>query len=65
MTPIKSPGALAALGVSVVDQLGRQVFPETNRQQQFAQAPICAEFNDAIAARKFHQIQKFAARRRQ
>jgi hypothetical protein len=36
----KSPGAVAALGASVVDQLGRQVIPETNRQQQPPQALI-------------------------
>ena len=42
MTTMKSPGALAALGASVIDRLGRQVFPENNRQQQFAQAPIRA-----------------------
>ncbi len=37
MGPIKSPGAVA-LGASVVDQLGRQVNPETNRQPQLPQA---------------------------
>jgi hypothetical protein len=36
----KSPGAVAALGASVVDQLGRQVIQETNRQQQLTQAAI-------------------------
>jgi hypothetical protein len=36
----KSPGAVAALGASVVDQLGRQVIPENNRQQQLPQAAI-------------------------
>ena len=41
MTAAKSPGAVA-LGASVVDQLGRQVFPENKRQQQFVQAPIRA-----------------------
>ena len=36
----KSPGAVAALGASVIDQLGRQVIPETNRQEQLTQAAI-------------------------
>jgi hypothetical protein len=36
----KSPGAVAALGASVVDQLGRQVIPENSRQQQLPQAAI-------------------------
>jgi hypothetical protein len=42
MTTTKSPGAVAALGASETDQLGRQVVPETNRQQSLAQAPIPA-----------------------
>ena len=42
MTGAKSPGAVAALGASVADQLGRRVTPEIKRQQQFAQAPIRA-----------------------
>src|SRR6516165_12194737 len=40
MTEIKSPGASAAPGASVSDQLGRQVIADNNRQEQFAQAPI-------------------------
>ncbi|MGO9046169.1 MAG: hypothetical protein ACLQFW_04670 [Xanthobacteraceae bacterium] len=40
MKAVKSPGAVAALGASVVDQLGRQVIPEINRQQQLPQAAI-------------------------
>jgi hypothetical protein len=40
MRTAKSAGAVAALGASVADQLGRQVIPENKRQQQFAQAPI-------------------------
>jgi hypothetical protein len=42
MRPRKSPGAVAALGASVADQLGRQVIQENKRQQQFAQPPIRA-----------------------
>jgi hypothetical protein len=42
MTTIKSPGAVAALGASVTDQLERQVVPENKRQKQFVQAPIRA-----------------------
>ena len=42
MTATKSPGAVAALGASVSDQLGRQVIAETNRQERFTQAPIRA-----------------------
>jgi hypothetical protein len=42
MSPMKSPGALAARGASETDQLGRQVTPETNRQQSLTQAPILA-----------------------
>jgi hypothetical protein len=38
----KSPGAVAALGASETDELGRHVVSEANRQQQLAQAPICA-----------------------
>jgi hypothetical protein len=36
MTAIKSPGAVAAHGAFVTDQLERQVEPENNRQQQSA-----------------------------
>ena len=43
MTESKSPGAVAALGASVSDQLGRQVIAENIRQERFAQAPIRAE----------------------
>jgi hypothetical protein len=39
----KSPGALAAHGASEIDELGRHVVSEANRQQRFAQAPIRAE----------------------
>jgi hypothetical protein len=42
VTGTKSPGAVAALGASETDELGRHVVSEANRQQQFAQAPICA-----------------------
>jgi hypothetical protein len=42
MTSAKSPGAVAALGASVSDQLGRQVIAEANRQERFTQAPIRA-----------------------
>jgi hypothetical protein len=40
MNTPKSPGAVVALGASVVDQLGRQVIPEINRRQQLPQAAI-------------------------
>ena len=40
MSTIKSPGAVAAHGASVTDQLERQVIRETNRQQQLTQAAI-------------------------
>jgi len=40
MKKIENPGAVAALGASVSDHRGRQVIPESNRQQLFAQAPI-------------------------
>jgi hypothetical protein len=43
MTSAKSPGAVAALGASVSDQLGRQVIPEITRHQRFTQVPIRAE----------------------
>jgi hypothetical protein len=43
MIETESPGAVAALGASKSDRLGRQVFSEANSQQQFAQGPICAE----------------------
>jgi hypothetical protein len=42
MKPTESPGAVAALGASVSDQLGRQVIAEANRQERFTQAPIRA-----------------------
>ena len=42
MGPIKSPGAVAAPGVSVTDQLRPQVTPETKRQQNLTQVPIVA-----------------------
>jgi hypothetical protein len=42
MTEAKSPGAVAALGASVSDQLGRRVTSEANRQQSVTQAPIPA-----------------------
>jgi hypothetical protein len=42
MKPTESPGAVAALGASVGDQLGRQVIAEANRQERFTQAPIRA-----------------------
>jgi hypothetical protein len=42
MKTTESPGAVAALGASVCDQLRRQVIAETNRQQSLAQAPIPA-----------------------
>jgi hypothetical protein len=38
----RSPGAVAALGASKSDRLGRQVVAEINRQKQLSQAPICA-----------------------
>jgi hypothetical protein len=40
MKTFESPGAVAAHGASVVDQLGRQVIPEISRQQQLPQAAI-------------------------
>ena len=43
MTETKSPSAVAALGSSLSDRLGRQLAAENNRQEGFAQAPICAE----------------------
>jgi hypothetical protein len=43
MTSAKSPGAVAALGASVSDQLGRQVIPEITRHQRLTQVPIRAE----------------------
>jgi hypothetical protein len=42
MKPTESPGAVAALGASVSDQLERQVIPETTRQQRSPQASIRA-----------------------
>jgi hypothetical protein len=42
VTESESPGALAALGASGIDRLGRQVISKTNRQQQLLQAPIYA-----------------------
>jgi hypothetical protein len=38
--PTKSPGAVAARGASVSDQLGRRVIPDINRQQQLPQASL-------------------------
>ena len=39
----KAPGAVAKVpGLSVADQLGRQVVSENKRQRQFAQPPIRA-----------------------
>jgi hypothetical protein len=35
MNKSENPGAVAALGACVVDQLGRRVAPENNRQQHF------------------------------
>jgi hypothetical protein len=49
VTESESPGAVAALGASVVDQLGRQVIRETNRQQQLLQASIRAGDRTAMA----------------
>jgi hypothetical protein len=43
MTETKSPSAVAALGSSLSDRLGRQLAAENNRQEGFAQAPIRAE----------------------
>jgi hypothetical protein len=43
MKPIKSPGAVAALGASKSDPLGGKVFSQANRQNRFAQASIRAE----------------------
>jgi hypothetical protein len=43
MTATKSPDAVAALGASVSDQLGRQAIGGNNCQEGFAQAPIRAE----------------------
>jgi hypothetical protein len=43
MTAAKNPGAVAALGASVSDQLGWQVIPETTRHQRFTQVPLRAE----------------------
>jgi hypothetical protein len=43
MTLTKSPGALAALGASEMDGLGRHVHSETSLHQNLAQAPIRAE----------------------
>jgi hypothetical protein len=42
MRPIKSPGAVAALGASGIDRLGRQVVSEINLSQSSPQAPICS-----------------------
>jgi hypothetical protein len=42
MSTTKSPGAVAALGASETDQLGRQVVAEANRHGSLAQAPIPA-----------------------
>jgi hypothetical protein len=39
MTETESPGALAALGASVADQLGRQVTAESNLQRHERQLP--------------------------
>ena len=40
MTIGKSPGAVAALGASGIDRLGRQVTFKINLPQSFRQAPI-------------------------
>jgi hypothetical protein len=72
VTATKTPGAVAALGASISDQLGRRVIPETNSQQRLPQASVRAGAQagartpeqrsaDLLAAREFHQIQKFVA----
>jgi hypothetical protein len=43
MTATKSPGAVAAHGASEIDELGRHVVSEINRQKLPAQVPIRAE----------------------
>jgi hypothetical protein len=42
MTPIKSPGALAARGASEIDGVEHHVVSKVNRQETFAQAPVRA-----------------------
>jgi len=42
MRSAKSPGALAALGALEIDQLGRQVISNINRQKPLTQAPFYA-----------------------
>jgi hypothetical protein len=54
MTESKSPGALAALGASVVDQLGRQVISQANRQQSLTQASITGASNGVPERRTSH-----------
>jgi hypothetical protein len=43
MKPIKSPGAVAALGASKSDPLGGKVFSDIKRPNRFSQAPLRAE----------------------
>jgi hypothetical protein len=43
VTPIKSPGALAARGASEIDGFGHHVVSELNRQTNLSQVPIRAE----------------------
>jgi hypothetical protein len=44
---MKSPGALAAHGASEIDELGRHVVSQANRQQQLPQVPIRATLVDS------------------
>jgi hypothetical protein len=45
MIESESPGAVAALGASVSDQLGRRVIAEDSSHQTFTQAPIRAKLD--------------------
>ena len=40
MSPAKSPGAMAALGASGIERLGRQVVSKNSLPQTIPQAPI-------------------------
>jgi hypothetical protein len=61
MTSAKSPGAGRAHRASVIDQLGRQVAAENNRQAGFAQAPIRAALIGSDLCRDFADLKQRAA----
>ncbi len=51
MTEAKSPGAVAALGASEIDRLGRRVDPENKRQESLASTPAMPAAGDRGAHR--------------